>query len=62
MVPPASPAGPLGVAVHAVSGICICTHYRGEHDEHGDCLATDLFGDPCDCPGFEPEPDEDDDE
>ncbi|AMS02284.1 hypothetical protein SEA_SANDALPHON_68 [Mycobacterium phage Sandalphon] len=60
MVSPASPLPAQRVEVTAVTGICICTHYRTEHDEHGNCLASDLFGEPCDCPGYEPDEEEDD--
>lgn len=39
--------------------LCICAHYGIEHDDRGRCLALDLFGDECDCPGYEPDTDED---
>ncbi|AHY26961.1 hypothetical protein SEA_NAIRB_45 [Mycobacterium phage Nairb] len=58
MVPPTSALPPFRVGGPPVTGQCICTHYATEHNAEGQCLARDLFGDLCDCPGFEPEPDE----
>lgn len=36
---------------------CFCTHYRSVHDHQPNpkCRAG-VFGYPCDCPGFEPDP------
>lgn len=44
---------------------CICTHYGIEHDMRQigqPCQARDLFGEPCDCFGYEPDPDHQDDD
>ena len=35
--------------------LCTCTHYGIEHDVSARCQADDLLGQPCDCPGYNPQ-------
>ena len=54
---------------HFASYACICTHFRSEHDlpELGGRCRTrhyrdDITWEPCDCPGFEADPHQEDDD
>jgi hypothetical protein len=35
--------------------ICTCTHKDGQHAQDGPCTGQDSYGQPCECPGLEPD-------
>lgn len=47
------------LAPNASALVCICAHYRSEHEENvvgARCRHRDTDGVRCDCPGFEEDP------